>query len=293
VATEPLKWYFVFGVIITLEARMFLVLFIFAMMTPLKADASKTILMPLPAYGFDPSESGIPWVYLTQAGHNVIFATPDGQPAQADIRMLTGKDLGLWKQILMNDKNGADAYVKMSQSSEFQNPISYAEIGSRKFDALLLTGGHDKGMRPYLESLVLQKLIAEFFENDLPVGAICHGTLLAARSVSHQSGKSVLWGRKTTGLTKRQEMTAYLMTKAYLGDYYRTYTTPMETELTTYLRSSEDYSAGPGFIVPAKRDSPSNLQAGYTVRDRNYLSARWPGDAHRFGAEFVKLLEEN
>jgi hypothetical protein len=39
-----------------------------------------------------------------------------------------------------------------------------------------------------------------------------------------------------------------------------------------------------------KRDSPEHLEAGFTVRDGAYLSARWPGDAHRFAAEFNGLL---
>jgi hypothetical protein len=28
----------------------------------------------------------------------------------------------------------------------------------------------------------------------------------------------------------------------------------------------------------------------FSVKDRNFLSARWPGDAHHFGFEFVKML---
>jgi protease I len=41
----------------------------------------------------------------------------------------------------------------------------------------LLPGGHDKGMREYLESPVLQKNVAYFFDHNMAVGAICHGTL--------------------------------------------------------------------------------------------------------------------
>jgi hypothetical protein len=29
---------------------------------------------------------------------------------------------------------------------------------------------------------------------------------------------------------------------------------------------------------------------GFTVRDGEYLSARWPGDAHRFAAEFAAMI---
>ncbi len=30
----------------------------------------------------------------------------------------------------------------------------------------------------------------------------------------------------------------------------------------------------------------------FTVRDRNLLTARWPGDAQRFGEELVAMLGE-
>lgn len=254
------------------------------------------ILIPLPHYGFDPTESSIPWKKLVLAGHRIVFATPDGKPASADIRMVTGQDLPLLlRSSLMAQPEAVATYREMAASTEFQNPISYDQIHPEEFDALLLPGGHDKGMRNYLESPVLQRSVAYFFDHDLPVGAICHGTLLAARTRSESPerlGKSVLWGRKTTGLTHNQELVAFNLTRAWLGDYYRTYEIPMADELISNLRQASDYSAGPGTPIPLKRDSDANLRPGFTVRDGHYLSARWPGDAHKFGIEFVQMIEE-
>ena len=62
-------------------------------------------------------------------------------------------------------------------------------------------------MREYLESDVLQALVASFFAHDKPVAAICHGVLLAARS-RDVSGRLVLYGWRTTALTWQQERTA-------------------------------------------------------------------------------------
>jgi hypothetical protein len=101
----------------------------------------------------------------------------------------------------------------------------------------------------------------------------------------------VLWDRKTTGLTRRQELVAWWLTRATLGDYYRTYETPMADELVSNLRSPSDYDPGPGYPIPLTRDSDANTRAGFTLRDGNYLSARWPGDAHRFAKELVGMLE--
>jgi protease I len=100
------------------------------------------------------------------------------------------------------DANGRHAYARMAQSAAFQEPLRYSDIRSTDFDALLLPGGHAKGMRPYLESAILQKQIAEFFAANKPIAAICHGVLLAARS-NNAAGQSVLYGRKTTALLAR------------------------------------------------------------------------------------------
>ena len=71
---------------------------------------------------------------------------------------------------------------RCARARAFRAPIAYDAIRLEDFDALLLPGGHAKGMRPYLESAVLQAHVASFFEVAKPVGAICHGVLLAARS---------------------------------------------------------------------------------------------------------------
>jgi len=42
---------------------------------------------------------------------------------------------------------------------------------------------------------------------------------------------------------------------------------------------------------PLLRDSHEHLKRGFVVRDRNYLSARWPGDAYKFSLEFIKMIE--
>jgi protease I len=188
----------------------------------------------------------------------------------------------------MAEPDAVARYHEMAGSTEFLNPISYSSIDPDGYDALLLPGGHDKGMREYLEDDRLKSAVAQFFADGKVVGAICHGTLLAARS--RKSEKSVLWGRKTTGLTRRQELVAWWLTRFTLGDYYRTYPLPMADELIMNLRSPDDYAAGPGFPIPLERDSNTRLDAGFTVRDDNYLSARWPGDAHRFADELNGML---
>lgn len=246
-----------------------------------------TILMPLPISDFDPTESGVPWRVLSARGHRVVFATPDGRPGEADPRMVTGAGLGILARLLKADDNGRGAYEAMAGSAEFQRPLAYDAISESDFDALLLPGGHAKGMRPYLESPRLHGVVAGFFARRKVVGAICHGVVLAARS-RDPAGKSVLHGRKTTGLTKLMELGAWALTSLYLGDYYRTYPTTVADEVRAALATPGDFLSGP---VAFGRDAPDKLDAGFTVRDGAYLSARWPGDAHRFAGELARMVE--
>ena len=245
-----------------------------------------TILMPLPESDFDPTESGVPWRVLTERGHKLVFATPEGLPAQADLRMLDGSGLGILAPLLCADRNGRTAYEAMAQCPEFLSPLRWEEVEPGSFDALLLPGGHAPGMRPYIESETLQALVAESFRTDKIVAAICHGVLLAARS-NATDDTSILHDRQTTALLKAQEMFAWVLTFVWLGDYYRTYQVCVQDEVRACLANPEQFISG---TLPLKRDSPEHPEDGFCVRDRNYLSARWPGDAHRFALELVAML---
>lgn len=244
------------------------------------------ILMPLPSMDFDPTESAVPFRILKQRGHEFVFTTPDARPAQADQRMINGNGLGILRPFFIADKNGRMAYAEMQKSAEFLSPIAYADIDIKSFDAILLPGGHAQGMKPYLESTQLQGLISKHFEAGKPTAAICHGVVLAARSL-RADGKSILHGFKSTALLQKQEMLAWQITRSWLGNYYRTYDQSVQSEVTAALAKPEDFLEG---TMPLIRDSENNLKPGFIVRDRHYLSARWPGDAHRLALELHTML---
>ena len=39
----------------------------------------EVILMPIPDYGFDPTEAAVPWNYLNEKGIKFVVATPSGK----------------------------------------------------------------------------------------------------------------------------------------------------------------------------------------------------------------------
>ena len=282
------------------------------------------ILCPLPRRDFDPTEAAVSWKILREAGHEIIFATPDGQPAQADPIMISGEGLDVWgfipglKKIrliglmLRAHAPARAAYAEMQQDAHYGSPLRYDQVGVSAFDALLLPGGHAKGMREYLESPVLHATVAGFFDSGKPVAAVCHGVVLAARSISKKTGKSALYGRKTTALTWKLEKSGWDLSRFFARfwdpGYYRTYEEDREQppgymsvqqEVTRALASPEDFldvaADAPNRSQKASglfRDSDSNDKPAWVVRDGNYVSARWPGDVHTFAKTFAAMLAE-
>lgn len=232
------------------------------------------------------TEVAVPWRLLTGAGHQVIFCTEQGgSPPEADPLLLTGVLFGRFGA----EMQACVFYREMERAVEFRHPLSWEAIDFLGYDGLLLPGGHAPGMRQYLGSTRLQEKVAAFFSQGRPVGAICHGVLLLARSKDPSTGKSVLHDRNTTCLAKYQERSAWLLTFWKLGRYYRTYPAYVEDEVKSMLRDPErQFRRGPKALT--RRDSEGDSSPAFVVVDGNYVSARWPGDAYTFTGAFRRLL---
>lgn len=233
------------------------------------------ILIALPDRDFDVTEAATPWHRLTERGFDVVFATERGDVGQADPLLIEGVIFGQ----LGAKPPALERYRRMIQSAEFLSPTPYAQIDPEGFDALTLPGGHAQGMKPYLESDALRRIVLGFVKQEKPIGAICHGLVVLARTVDPSTGKSVLYEREVTGLPKLLERTGYYLTFWKLGRYYRTYPTYVEDEIKQNLRDRSQFKPGKAPWIP------------FALRDGNFVTARWPEDAELFASEFIQLLE--
>lgn len=281
-----------------------------------------TVLIPIPDRDFDPTEVAVSWQVLTGDGHRVRFTTQSGAPACADDIMVTGRGLDFWSaipvlgrvsvvgRILGANADARAAYARMRQSAEYLRPTAWPNATLDGIDALLLPGGHrPRGMRSYIDSAILQRLVVDAFERGLPVAAICHGVLLAALSIDPATGHSVLYGRKTTALTWKLEHSAWRVarvTRFWDRDYYRTYTEQpgqptgymsVQSEVTRALKDPSDFCdvvrGSPGWRAKTSglaRDTATDSRPAFVVDDGTYLSARWPGDTHTFAKALSRKL---
>ncbi|MFJ5986998.1 type 1 glutamine amidotransferase domain-containing protein [Lentzea sp. NPDC092896] len=233
------------------------------------------VLLPLPDQDFDVTEVAVPWRVLTDAGHEVVFATERGGTApRADPLLLSGVVFG---------KLGAEPepkafYRDLLDSPAYRAPLAWGSVVPEEFDGLVLPGGHAPGMRQYLGSVELQKVVARFWALRRPVGAICHGVLVLARA-------GVLAGRRTTCLPKYMERAAYFSTAWLRGRYYRTYPAYVQDEV---VASGAVFERGP--VELSRRGTATDDGPAFVVRDGDYVSARWPGDAYLFARTFAELL---
>jgi putative intracellular protease/amidase len=283
-----------------------------------------TVLLPLPALDFDPTEVAVTWQTLTGAGHTVVFATPSGQVGAADDLMVSGRGLDPWGavpllrnvtvvgRVLRADAAARRAYAALCTDDAFRAPLHWGAARRGVFDALVLPGGHRaRGMRAYLESPEVQQITIDAFGAGKPVGAICHGVLVAARAIDPRTGQSVLFGRRTTALTWALERRAWEVarwTRFWDADYYRTYPEErgqrwgfmsVQQEVTRALADEADFvdvaKGTPDYRRKTNgraRDTPTDARPAWVVRDGSYVSARWPGDAHTFARTFATVLAE-
>ena len=178
--------------------------------------------------------------------------------------------------LLRANRDARNAYAEMIADPNYLAPQRWDAVDPAVFDALLLPGGHRaRGMRDYLESEILQRHIADFFDEEKPVAAICHGVLLAARSISTQTGRSVLSGYQTTALTWAFENSAWSITRImrfWDPNYYRTYLEQdgqpkgfmsVQQEVTRALACAEDFrDVCGGVALSDQRLSPENVGPG-------------------------------
>ena len=257
---------------------------------------NKKILIPLPAKDFDPTEAGVTFYQLTMLGLEIDIATPNGEIAIPDQLMLTGKKLGIFKYSLMADKNGRLACHYMQNSKNFNQPIRYDQIKTEEYAAIVLPGGHDKGMREYLESKVLQEKVLEFYQANKLIAAICHGVIVLART-KEKNGKSILFDKNVTSLLKKQELLAFNLTRLYLDDYYLTYPITVEDEVISVLKNKSQFQSGLKFnhwiqTALLKRDYLGFYRDSFVLEDKNIITARWPGDAHLFSQKIFNYLSK-
>ncbi|PNP83743.1 hypothetical protein FNYG_02960 [Fusarium nygamai] len=250
--------------------------------------AAPKVLIMMSNEGHDPTETAVPYAAFKEAGFTILFATENGKAPQCDKRMIegvTGKLLGAKAAVVKQ-------YHTMVESDEARHPSSWTAPGFSldEYNLVLFPGGHDKAVRQIIDSKEVHKLILDYFPktkkpSNKAVGAICHGVMVLS-SVKGSDGKSMIHECTTTTLPGLFESSVYWATRAFLGDYYKTYGAGSENTEDSVRSSLADDN---------KQFKGSNSLNPFVVKNGefNYVSARWPGDADLFAKALVDLVRES
>jgi len=238
------------------------------------ARGRKPILMPLPDRDFDPTEAAIPWRACSLQGWSVAISTETGNVPVGDLRRLEGPLPGL----LTASQKARTAYRDMTQDAAFQHPIPYEGIDASEYEALLLPGGDAPGVRQYLDSTLLRTKVLQFWIQHKPIGAMCHGVLVLARTIDPRTGRSVVYGSKVTAPPKSLDRFGYLLDRWLLKHGYVMYPRCVAEEVRDCLEHAHDISFGPSIFKP------------YVVHDGVLITSRWYLDAELFAETFVGAL---
>jgi putative intracellular protease/amidase len=147
--------------------------------------------------GYWAEELLTPYRLLTDAGHEVVFATPGGVAPVADEGSLAA------------DEDARDALAAIEG---LQAPRRLDDIDLAAFDAVFYPGGHGP-MEDLASDPTSGALLAEALETDKPLALVCHGlaALLAAR---RENGSLAAEGRKVAAFTDEEERQGGLADKA-------------------------------------------------------------------------------
>ncbi|MEO3821300.1 type 1 glutamine amidotransferase domain-containing protein [Plantactinospora sp. B24E8] len=206
--------------------------------------------------GFWGEEFAAPYRALTDAGYEVVVATPGGVVPTVDQASLTPDRNG--------GQQGADAVVALLDETEaLHRPINLADVDPADYVAVFYPGGHGP-MEDLSGDADSARVITETLTSGRPLALVCHG-VAALLATGTPDGGSPLRGYRVTGFTRIEE------TQAGLADRAR------------WVLQDRLVALGVQF-------SEGAAWAPYVVVDRNLITGQNPASSARLAATLLERL---
>lgn len=155
--------------------------------------------------GFWAEELVAPYEAFTEAGHDVVVATPGG--------VVPGVDEGSLAATANGGQQNADAIAAtLAQITQLQHPLKLEEVDLDDYALVFYPGGHGP-----MEDLSVDgdsaRLLVEALESGKPLGIVCHAPA-ALLATADEEGGSPFSGYRVTAFTNAEEQQAGLADKA-------------------------------------------------------------------------------
>lgn len=208
------------------------------------------------ATGYWAEEFANPYKIVTDAGHEVVVATPNGVIPTVDMMSLRpsfndGEDGALKMENIIRDAEG------------MRRPLKLSDVRLEDYDAVYLPGGHGP-MQDLAFDPDTGRLLTEQLQSGKPLAIVCHAP--AAMLATRIHGVSPFKGYKITAFTNDEEEGVGLARRApWL----------LETSLKESL--GVDFSRGPNWEP-------------YMVEERNLITGQNPHSAGVLGKRLLEVL---
>ncbi|MFD9005057.1 type 1 glutamine amidotransferase domain-containing protein [Streptomyces sp. NPDC059582] len=209
------------------------------------------------ATGYWAEEFAMPYKAITEAGHEVVIATPGGVVPTVDMMSL--------RPSMAGGEDGALELEEIIRSAEaMRRPLKLSDIHLEDYDAVYLPGGHGP-MADLAYDADVGRLLTAQLASGRPLAIVCHApaSLLATRI----HGESPFKGYRVTGFTNDEEAGVGLAAKA---------TWLLEDELKDKV--GVDFSRGP-------------MWEPYMVEDRNLITGQNPHSAAILADRLLEILK--
>ncbi|MFI7086694.1 type 1 glutamine amidotransferase domain-containing protein [Streptomyces anulatus] len=155
--------------------------------------------------GFWAEEAVVPYRAFTDAGHEVVVATPGGVVPTVDRGSLAPEVNG--------GQEGADRVAAaLDAFEELRRPVALEDVDLNAYDAVFYPGGHGP-MEDLAVNEVSGRLLTDALASGRPLGVVCHGPA-ALLATTGPDGRSAFTGYRLTGFTNAEETQAGFADKA-------------------------------------------------------------------------------
>jgi putative intracellular protease/amidase len=193
---------------------------------------------------------------LTDAGHEVVVATPNGTTPNVDMMSLRPSMVG-------GDQRALDLEAIIRSAEVMRRPLQLSDVRLEDYDAVYLPGGHGP-MSDLAFDADAGRLLTAQLASGKPLAIVCHGP--AAMLSTRIHGVSPFKGYRVTGFTNDEEEGVGLASRA---------TWLLETDLKEKV--GVQFSRGP-------------LWEPYMVEDRNLITGQNPNSAEVLAERLLKIL---
>ncbi|KOV76263.1 thiamine biosynthesis protein ThiJ [Streptomyces sp. NRRL WC-3723] len=209
------------------------------------------------ATGYWAEEFAMPYKAITEAGHEVVVATPGGVTPNVDMMSLRPSMAG-------GEDGALELEAIIRSAEELRRPLKLSDVRLEDYDAVYLPGGHGP-MSDLAYDADAGRLLTAQLASGRPLAIVCHAP--AALLSTRIRGESPFKGYRVTGFTNDEEEAVGLASRALWL---------LEDELKDKV--GVEYSRGP-------------MWEPYMVEDRNLITGQNPHSAAILADRLLEILK--